>query len=166
MFRTPGYVPGRYFPSVSGIPGWHVKSATAGGRDILSTPLVLENEPITDVVVTFVDVSSSIDGNVVDASGAIDATASVVIFPADYERAVADGANTRVVRLARPSPQTGAFQLMSVVPGDYLIVATPDAALASWQDATVIRGLAPLATRVTVAPGEKKQLNLVRVAVP
>ena len=45
-FRIAGFLPGKYFPSWSNLPGWQVKSVTAGGRDILRSPLAIENESV------------------------------------------------------------------------------------------------------------------------
>jgi hypothetical protein len=159
-FQTLGLLPGKYFPAVTNIPGWYLKTVTSGGRDVLRTPLVLGDEPIDDVVVTLTDVASEVSGSVLDSSGKPDPAASVVIFPADYQLAVADGVNTRVVRLGRPAPQTGSYTYLNVVPGDYLIAAAPDDHLSSWQDPEVIERLARIATRIVVAAGERKRVDL------
>jgi hypothetical protein len=164
-FQTQGYAPGRYYPTVTNVSGWHLKSVTAGGRDILRSPLVVGTEAIRDVVVTYVRQESTIEGRVTTRTGAIDADAAVLVFPTEYQ-AMADGVNPRVVRLTRPTPQTGMFFLPGVVPGDYLVAAVPDGDLPNWRDMAAIRALVQFATRVTVAPGERKAVTITRGDLP
>lgn len=159
-FETQGYVPGKYFLSVTDTPGWNLVSATAGGRDILRAPLSVGSEPIADIVVTLASTAAEVSGTVTDQVGKQDAASSVVLFPAEYQNSPADGMNARLLRFSRPAPQTGAFRFLGVVPGDYLIAAADDDALANWQNPATIALLAPGATRITVGAGEKKVQNL------
>ena len=159
QFNTQGYVPGKYFLSVNNLSGWYLKSITAGGKDLLQAPLAIENDPITDVVVTFGDAATELGGNVTDSTGKADTIASVIIFPSDYQSWITNGMNSRLGRQARPS-ETGAFNFIALIPGEYLIAAASDDALANWQDPAIIRALAGIAIRVTVAPGEKKKQDV------
>jgi protocatechuate 3,4-dioxygenase beta subunit len=160
-FRTQGYVPGRYYPTVPNVPGWYLKSVTARGRDIMRSPLVVGDERIDDVLVTYTQKESSIQGRVTASGGTIDPDATILIFPLEYE-AMAAGVNLPVVRLSRPTPQTGAFSLPNILPGDYFIAAVPDADLPNWRDMAALRALSQFAVRITVAPGERKVVNLTR----
>jgi hypothetical protein len=164
-FRTQGYAPGRYYANVTNVSGWYLKAVTAGGRDILRSPLVVENQPIDDVVVTFTQRESSLEGRVTTRNGVSDPDTAVLVFPTNYQ-AMAAGVNPRIVRLTRPASQTGAFSLPNVVPGEYLVAAVPDGDLPNWRDLDAIQKLAQFATRVTVAPGEKKVVNLTRGDLP
>jgi hypothetical protein len=160
-FDTQGHEPGSYFVTVSGIPaGWSLASETQGGADVVHTPLVLETRPVTDVLITFTDRSSEIGGLVAEQNGARAVSASVVLFPADFQTEQKDGVNPRLVRLARPSPQNGAYRFMNVTPGDYLIAAADDDALAQWPDPAVMATLAGGASKITVAVDEHKDVNL------
>jgi hypothetical protein len=160
-FRTHGYAPGGYYPTVTNVPDWYLRSITAGGRDIMRSPLIIDSDPIEDVVVTYTQKESTIEGRVVTRAGAVDAAAAILVFPQEYQ-AMAGGVNPRIVRLARPTPQTGTFSVPSVVPGSYLIAAVPDGDLPNWRDMTAIAALVQLATPVTVAPGERKVVTLTR----
>jgi hypothetical protein len=160
-FRTQGYVPGRYYPSVPNVPGWYLKSVTARGRDIMRSPLVIDDERIDDVLVTYTQQESSIQGRVTTSGGTIDPDATILIFPLEYE-AMAAGVNLPLVRLSRPTPQTGVFSLPNILPGGYFIAAVPDADLPNWRDLVALRALSQIATRVTVAAGERKVVNLTR----
>jgi protocatechuate 3,4-dioxygenase beta subunit len=164
-FRTEGYAPGGYYPTVTNLPDWHLKSITGGGRDIMRSPLTVGSDAIEDVVVTYTQQESSIEGRVVTRAGAIDSSAAVVVFPMEYQT-MAAGVNLRIVRFSRPTPQTGMFSVPSVVPGDYLIAAVPDGDVPNWRDTKAIEGLVQFATRVTVAPGERKVVTLTRGDLP
>ena len=154
------YFPGKYFVTLTTLQGWNLKSATAGGRDVVRGSFVIDSEGAKDIVITMVDKVSEIRGRVVGANGRNDVATSVLMFPADLESWIKDGVNTRVVRLARPTPQNGAYSFLNVVPGDYMIIAAPDEQLPLWQDPAVIEAAARAAMPITVGVGEKKSLDL------
>jgi hypothetical protein len=160
-FDTQGYPPDKYYLTPNNVPaGWSLKSVTAVGKDVVLAPLTLDARPVSDVVFTFSDTSSEISGVVNDQTGKTAPTASVVLFPASFQAAVRDGINPRLVRLSRPSPQTGTYRFLNVVPGDYLIVAADDLALEKWPDPDLMSTFAGVATRITVGAGEKKKLDV------
>jgi hypothetical protein len=160
-FNTQGYPPDRYFPNAANIPpGWHLKNVSAHDQDILQTGLAVGAEPITDLVFTFTDATSEISGIASDQTGKASSTASVVLFPASVRDGGADAVNPRLVRLARPSPQTGAYKFLNVIPGSYLIAAAEDDLLSTWPDPALMTALSGTAARVTIAPGEKHTQDL------
>jgi hypothetical protein len=166
QFHAPGHLPGKYFVAWTNMPRWQVKSITARVQDIIGAPLTIGDEPITDVVVTLVTEPSAVSGDVVGPDGRVDGEAAVVIFPVTSIASADIGVNTRVVRLARPSPQTGAFSFANVIRGDCFIAATADDDLPNWQEGRVLRSLAQFATRITVAPGDRQTVRLVRGDLP
>ena len=47
----------------------------------------------------------------------------------------------------------GAYRIDRLVPGEYLVVAVPDADRGKWQDATFLAGIADRAMRIRITPG-------------
>jgi hypothetical protein len=72
---------------------WILKSASAGGRDILDFPLVIEpNQEVSGVTLTFVDRNQEVSGTIQDTMGKPTADFTIIIF-------------ARTVVLGAPSPQ-------------------------------------------------------------
>ena len=63
----------------------------------------------------------------------------------------------QVINLVQPG---GAYAIGRLLPGDYLLAALPDEALAGDHDTDFYEALARVATRVTVGDGDKKTLEL------
>jgi hypothetical protein len=164
-FTTAGLPPGPAYANLPnnftwGFRGWYFESATHAGKDLTITPLVLEAQPIADIVITFSDRRSDVSGTVRDANGRPDATASVVVFPADYRTWIKGGLSPLATRV-EPVTQGGAFTV-PMRPGEYLVAAVADAMTANWPNAQSVESLAATATRVTIARGESRQLELRR----
>jgi hypothetical protein len=157
-FKTTGYPPGRYRLSL-GSPGapWVITSITAGGADVLRTPLDLGATPITDVVVTFGDRPSEVNGTVQGDPKLVEG-AQVVAFPAEYQEWIAKGAPP-AQQVTTFADKKGSYRLRSILPGDYLVAAF-DAPIALEADATLLSSLARTATRVTVTPGDVRTIAL------
>ena len=164
-FTTAGLPPGPAYANLPnnftwGFRGWYFESAVHAGQDLTITPLALEAQPITDVVITFSDRRSEISGTVRDASGRPDAMASVVVFPADYRPWIKHGLSPLATRVETVT-QSGTF-VVPMRPGEYLVAAVADAAVAGWPNPQAVETLAAVATRVTIARGETRQLELRR----
>jgi hypothetical protein len=164
-FSSNELAPGRYYLRVVVPPvGWMLKSAMLDGRDISNVPLAVDR-PMTGVVMTFTNHPGEIGGRVQNAAGALDATASVLVFPADSASWVDYGASPRRLRSTRVD-KDGAFRTAGVPPGDYFVVAIPDEAAADAFDPRILQALARLATPVKLADGEARSISLRTVAVP
>jgi hypothetical protein len=164
-FKTGTYPAGNYTVSVAGSPGgWMLKSVTVGGRDATVVGFELGDTDLGDVVVTMTDRVSSIAGTVRPEGNAPMPNTTVVMIPADYRTWLSNGAPVRGQVLSG-AQTSGAFNLPRVSPGDYLLTAVPDEALAVDHDAAFYEALARVATRVTVAEGEKKSVDLRLVRV-
>jgi hypothetical protein len=168
-FKTGGAPPGRYnlsiTPSVgamspsSNMMNWMVRSITAGGRDVTNDAIDLKTTDVTDVVVTFTDQISNINGTVkAPATGGFDGV-SVVYVPADYQKWFVSGGMTRKSPIATPDSK-GAFTIGRVAPGDYLIIAVDNGVLEATPTADFYDRLARAASRITVGLGEKKTVTL------
>ena len=157
--------PGRYHVRVSNAPaGWHLKSAIANGQDVSNVALNLDRD-VAGIIISFTDRTGSLSGQVNDATGVPDATATVLVFPAspsgwsDYGSFPRRLVAIRVDRLAQ-------FKSGALPAGDYLAVAVPDDASANWQDPAVLKALARSATAVSIAEGEPRSVVLRTAAVP
>jgi hypothetical protein len=163
-FVREGVPPGRYSPnvlsSVSPPPGWYLKSATIEGHDLLRSPAMVDGQDVSGIVITFADRPAAVSGFVTDTAGRKDASAGVLAFPVDYESWLDNGSPSAVAR-AIPAAQTGAYSIQDLPPGDYLIAAVAFEKLDDWQP-EMVKSLAGLATRVTLANGAEARVDLRR----
>jgi hypothetical protein len=83
-----------------------------------------------------------------------------VAFPADH-RAWIDAGLPAVATVTVVATQRGGYEL-PLRPGDYLVAAVEDAVLASWPNPQSVSAVAARATRVTIARGEQRRLDLRR----
>ncbi len=163
-FVTQGMPPGRRHPRflnnfTTGLRGWYLESAVGQGRDLTVEPLVLDARPVTDVVITFTDRRADLSGSIHDSSGRPNTAAAVVVFPADHIRYLEQGMSATRARSA-PASSRGSYEVQGLLPGDYLAAAVPASALTRWPDRAAVEAIAPFATRVTIARGERPQLDL------
>jgi protocatechuate 3,4-dioxygenase beta subunit len=163
-FSTQGLPAGEYLPRflntfTTGLSGWHFESATHRGRDLTREPLVLDSQPVTDVVITFSDRRADLSGSVRNTAGGRDAEAAVVVFPADYSAWIAQGLSPIRSRSTLTSTG-GSYEIQALLPGEYLAAAVDPDVLRQWPEAFSVQRIAPFATRVTIARGESRRLDL------
>jgi hypothetical protein len=160
QFKTLGLMPGRYLLRVGGnLAPWALASATIGGRDVSDVPIAIESPDVNGVVITLTNRQTSVTGTVRDAAGASDLNASVLLFSADRTRWTDAGASPRRMRSARVAA-AGTFSFSGLPAGDYLIVAVDDRVTANWTDPKRLAVFAAVASRVTVAPGDHRVVDL------
>lgn len=158
-FHTYQLPPGRYLVRAQGaVPGWTFKTATLGGRDVTDAPFDLGSEDVANIVVTFTDRPTELSGTARDAKGP-DATATILVFPTTQALWSDHGTSPRRFRTSRAS-STGAYRIASLPAGDYWIVAVRSAASSEWLDPKYLQKLTAIATRVTIADGEKRSLDV------
>jgi len=156
-FRSAPLAGGRYYVRVQNSPaGWMFKSATRDGRDIADTPLTLASDAL-NAVVTFTDRWSGLRGSVQSRRGS-EVTAAVIVFPTDSDTWGSSGLSPRRVRRVRPG-KSGEYSL-NLPPGEYYVIAVPDADAADWQDPAFLDAASRAAARVNVAEGERKTQDL------
>jgi len=162
VFKTPGYLPGKYLVQPSGpIPaGWMVKSASTQGRDAMVAPLELKDTDLNDLVITLTDQTGQLSGTVHGPSAGQAPAATVILFPFDYRTWITNGMPARVMRTNVASTKTGAFNIANLLAGEYAVVALDDRDVVDNQDAAFFAALARVATRVTLSDAEKKSLDL------
>jgi hypothetical protein len=167
-FRTQGYPAGRYLATVTPTRDtatpWTLKSIMAGGRDMASEAVHLNDADITDVIVTFTDRVSTLSGSVRTQTGTPATDGFVILFPADYRPWMQSGMAQRRTGVATIGA-TGAYTIPRLLPGAYLAIAAADAVAADRDDPTFIEAAARLATPVTIAEGQPQSLDLTVVRV-
>ncbi|HEX5069563.1 MAG TPA: carboxypeptidase-like regulatory domain-containing protein [Vicinamibacterales bacterium] len=152
-------VPGKYFIRVGGAPpGFIVQSITANGADAMDAPIDLGSS-VTNVVITFTDLIGSITGTVRGIPAGADPPA-IVLFPADRRGWKDFGLNPSRLKLTRAGVQSGGFSFGSLAAGDYFVIAIGDEYSADWMNPDFIEQLSRTAQRITLAPGEKRIVDL------
>jgi hypothetical protein len=149
---------GRYIVHPYEFSGWFVQSVTLAGKDITDRVVSLQSDAIS-FVVTYTDRPSKVSGTVSDTRGATSPTAVVLAFPADRQLWSGYGASPRNLKSALTS-RTGVYTFEHLPPGEYLVIAIDPGDAEGWQDPARLEALAVEATKLTVAAGEPKTLDL------
>lgn len=143
-------------PAVS----WRLKSAVAGGVDVLDFPFVIEpNQEVSGAVLTFTDRTQEISGTIQDTMGRPTADFTIIIFPTDnrYWQASA-----RRIASARPGTD-GKFTFRELPPGEYRITAVTDVEPGEWFNPDFLQQLVSSSISVSLQAGERKVQDI-RVA--
>jgi len=161
MSRVP---PGRYVMTFRAfiadrraMPDWETGPITLNGKDISDHPFTITDD-INGIIVTQTDHNSELTGTVRDAAGNTDATAAVLLFTA--ERDLWTVRTVRCIRSLRAS-EKGVYSVRGVQPGDYYLVAIPDADMGDYPDPRMLDSLTHIATRIAMGPSERKTQDLV-----
>ncbi len=164
-FVTTGILPGRYVLSIPTLPpGWTARSAMWRGHDLLDEPLDADGSDIIGVVITFSDRAAQITGAVHDAQSRGDGTATVLFFTSAWARWAGAGGPPRLFRSARVT-SAGGYTIAGIPPGDYYILAADDASIGDWQDPKRLDAAARAGTRITIAEGDQRSLDLKTVVI-
>jgi hypothetical protein len=142
--------------------GWFVKSITRNGQALEDLPFDLK-EPLTDLVITVSNRGAQLSGSLRTPAGAPDATAVVLLFPADSRQWVDFSAYARGIEEVRTG-KDGAYSIVDLPEGDYLVVALAQQQL-DWGQPKFFETLSRLATRVTLGAGGSRTLDLRTVTV-
>jgi hypothetical protein len=151
--------PGQYVISVS-IPaggGWSLDSARLGEVDTLDTTLtVARDQDVSDVVVTMTDHPASLTGSLVDDQKRPKPEYTIVVFSADKRFWMSPSRRTVQQRPAHD----GRFGFTGLPPGEYFVGAIAAIDPADLSDAAFLETLIPASTKVTLAKGETRTLDL------
>ncbi|MEO8484621.1 MAG: carboxypeptidase-like regulatory domain-containing protein [Acidobacteriota bacterium] len=162
-FKIPRSVPGRYLLRVAGVPsGWTLKGASLQGRDVAEQAFDLTQDT-SDVVVTFTDHASKIEG-AVQTGGAAQVTAVVLIFPTSTAGWTDYGQGGR--RVNSTTARSGRFTLPAPPAGDYFLVAVADDDATDWQSPAFLAKAAAVADRVSVRDGAPLNHDLTLKRIP
>jgi hypothetical protein len=129
------------------------------GRDYTNTAIeVSSGSSLSDVVVTFTNAISSLSG-VVTGDAGVTADAAVIAFPVEPEQWTRYGLNPTRIKSVRVST-TGQFRFGNLQAGNYYVVAVPASRIHAWREADFFKQAQPMATRVSIAWGERKTTDL------
>jgi hypothetical protein len=154
-----GVLPGRYVFGGVSAGSYIVESIDWRGRDLLTSPLeVEEGHDITGVVIRMSSKPTGISGTVSTVNGP--ASSGVVIaFPATPAAWRNFGLSALLFRTGTIAAN-GNYAFNQLVAGDYLLAAVPDEDRTRWTDPDFLAAISGSATRVTVAPGSKVTQSL------
>jgi hypothetical protein len=150
---------GDYLLRASG-PNQYLKSVTVGAEDFTDTPR--EFKAGDRVTITLTSRASTLEGNVVDATGAAAVDAGIMLFSDD--KASWRFNSSRMRRSTVDS--TGHFRIAGLMPGRYLIVALPRERLnvPMGGDPAFFEELSKVATSLTLGEDEERKVDLKLVA--
>jgi hypothetical protein len=153
-FTIPNVVPGRYrLSGSSGANGWFVESAVVAGQDTVDFPVEIRaNQHVTGASITFTDRQTEFTGAVVNERNEPVSAYTLVVYAA--ESRYWTGLSRRI-QTSRPGTD-GRFTFRNLPPGDYRLATVFDPEPGVWFDPAYLQQLDGSATRLTLAPGEKK----------
>lgn len=137
-------------------PNQYLKSVIVGGEDITDSPR--EFKASDRVTITLTSRASTVEGNVVDATGAASTDAGIVLFSDD--KASWRGNSARMKRTFADA--AGHFRIAGLMPGRYLIAAVPRDRLSmpTMGDTALFEELSKVATSITVGEDEERRIDL------
>lgn len=157
-FKLTNVAPGRYTLRVSGAQNYSLKSSLVGGRDSLDYPFEVENDDVSDGLVTLAAglVPSELGGTITDQASQPAVDYTIVVFSSD-QRFWTPG--SRRIVTARPATD-GKYMLRGLPPGDYQIAALSDLEPGMQYDLEFLKTLLVASTRVTLGDGAKVTQDL------
>jgi hypothetical protein len=159
-FTSPALPPGRYFVMPAVAPaGWAFRAAFAGGVDVSDEPLDLTAASAAGVTITFTRSRTSVSGVVRTAAGQSDPSAIVLLYPLNPRAWEGAEFSPRRLRSVRVN-DGGGWTADTLPPGDYYVVALPDAEASGWDDPEVLLALSGQASRVSLREGDQRSIDL------
>jgi hypothetical protein len=163
-FRSAATEPGWYRLAALGGAGLVAAHAMLNGVDALDVPFELKTEDVNGVVLTLTAGVGQVAGTV-KAQGTSLASTDVLMIPADTRAWIEAGMTTRHAQRVTPS-QSGAYSVTGLLPGEYIIAAVDESTGPDLNDPRYVEALARAGTRVTIAAGDRKSMDLQTVTVP
>jgi hypothetical protein len=158
-FTITAPAPGRYLVTALAAPvGWRPSGLRVDGQP-LTKPIDLGGDDVAGVSLTFTDKAAQVAGTVRTASGAPSASADIVVFPAERNAWIQGSQNPRQPRIEQV-PNTGAFTIVGLLPGEYFVAAVADADTPDIVDPAFLETVSKFATRLTLGAGEKKNQDV------
>lgn len=139
-------------------PGSAVKSIRHDGVDVTDSGVEVGDADVTDVELLLTTKPAGLAGTVTDASNQ-PAAAAVIVFPVDRDRWTSPPNRSFA---AVETDADGSFALSPLPPGDYLVAVVDDLVDGEWGEPENLERLRGVATRVTLAEGERKTVTLRR----
>lgn len=163
-FRLTSVMPGSHVLVIDGLSfPWRIAKAQFEGTDLAEKPFeVDQNQRVRDLEVVVTDTAGGINGSIALPPGASTSGVIAIAFPADPARRRLP---LRFVKTGRPNAD-GAYQLIDLAPGEYLLAAILDLADHEAHDEALLERLAPTAARVTVREAQFASAALQAVRAP
>ncbi|HXT68655.1 MAG TPA: carboxypeptidase-like regulatory domain-containing protein [Vicinamibacterales bacterium] len=156
-FKVLGLIPATYRVTATA-PGWILKSAMLGGRDVADAPFEIRpGENVQDVVVTFTDSPAELSGTLFDSAGKPMSDLSIVLF--STERSMWFSGSRRVRPAVRPATD-GRFTFTGLAAGTYYLAALGEVSPSDLANPQFLEQVVPAAVKVVIADGEKKTQDL------
>jgi hypothetical protein len=156
-FSFPNVIPGVYRLRAAGVTGWTMKSAMAGGRDVVDFPLEIAlGADASNILVTFSDRTSGLSGTVQDSLGRPTADHMVILFPVQEQFWIPQ---SRRIQAARPATN-GRFSFSGLPSGEYRLAAVTDIEPGTWFDASFLRQLLVASLPVSLPEGQTRTQDL------
>jgi len=152
-FTLENVPPGLHWLRTQAPRGLSVKSIVVHGHDVTDSQIeVRGGDTLSDVVVTFTDKVTEINGTITDSKSAPVTDFTVLAFPqdADLWRPQA-----RQIMTARPD-QTGKYYLRGLPPGRYYLVTIDPTTPGEYYDPDYLNARKDAAARFTLGEGEIK----------
>jgi hypothetical protein len=156
-FTLPALTPGTYLltANIAGMspvnPAWVLKSATAGGRNILDEEIeVAPGTPPPPIEVTFTDRKTELTGSLLDQQGRPVPEFSVIAFgtnPAQWRQ------GSRWLRPPTRPASDGRFTISGLPPGEYYFAALTRFDPQEWYTPAFLEQVVPGALKVTLTEG-------------
>jgi hypothetical protein len=157
-FALDGLAGGRYLIGVPGARlGFVVASVMVDGRDVRDLGIdTSAGRDFSDVVITLTDKAIDVSGTV---RGTSPVTAAVIVFPADRSGWTDYGWSPTKIQ-SKTVDRAGAFLMRGLPEGDYFVIAVPPSQHDAWTDPRFLEAASAVATRVSLAWGDKKAIDL------
>jgi hypothetical protein len=147
--------PGHYTIRMMGPTGdWNMHAVRLHDLDVTDNGFDVSSSGVSDVMVELTTKRSAATGKVLDENGQTLRDVWVVIFAQDPQR----WSMPRYVGGTRPNASD--VYTVNVPAGDYFIAALTDIEPGEWNDPDVLAALRDRATRITIADGERKSMDL------
>jgi len=150
-FSISGVTPGRYRLSatVAGMRSpWVVHTSSLAGQESLDAAIDVRSS-VNDGLVTLTDQTSELSGH-----GTADSF--LILFSVDQVHWAPPARRTLFSRVAGD----GSFTIRNIPPGAYYVAAVTDVEPGQWSDPAYLQTLIPSATKMTIAEGEKKTIDI------
>jgi hypothetical protein len=150
-FSISGVTPGRYRLSaiVAGMRSpWALHASSLAGQESLDAAIDVRNS-VNDGLITFTDQTSELTGH-----GTADSF--LIVFSVDQAQWAPPARRTLWSRVAGD----GTFTIRNIPPGAYYVATVTDVEPGQWSDPAYLQMLIPSATKMTIAEGEKKTIDI------
>jgi hypothetical protein len=135
--------------------GWHVRSITMGGRDLLDMPIEFKGgEDFGGVEIVLAKATTRLEGSVLDDRDHPLVDYELIVVPQD--RADRRSSYRRWVR----PDQAGHFVVEGLPPGSYVVAAVDAVDDAAWPDEEYVQRFRSIGTAVVIAAGGRQARTL------